>query len=239
MSIPIYLDIHTHTIASGHATADTITDMARSAHAASLQILGISDHGPATIGAGRSSYFRNLLFANRKRFDISLLYGVELNILDTNGNVDLEDSLIEALDYAIISMHHPIFKSGSASSNTQAYIRAMQHPGVRFLGHPDDGKFPVDYKQLLTAAREYHVYPEINNASLMPDSYRKNCHENCRILLSLCKEMQLPILLSSDSHGKKHVGNMRYILPLLEECNFPQHLIINSNLSLFHQIIRK
>lgn len=236
--IPILADIHTHCIASGHGTQDTITEMARTAAERSLQILGLSDHGPATPGAADSSYFRNLLLAERKRFGVSLLYGAELNILNENGDVDLDDSLIRALDYAFVSIHPPTFhagctpsgtdaQAGTAASNTDAYIRAMRHPGVRFLGHPDDGRFPVDYERLLSAARENRVYPEINNASLMPNAYRTDGPRNSMQILSLCKKMRLPVLLSSDSHGKKHIGDMAYILPLLAECAFPRELIVN------------
>ena len=50
-------DIHTHTIASGHGTRDTISDMAKEAAARGLSTLGISDHSPATPGAASLSYF--------------------------------------------------------------------------------------------------------------------------------------------------------------------------------------
>lgn len=236
-NIPILLDIHTHSIASGHGSRDTITDMARSAAESSLKILGISDHAPATPGSTDSSYFRNLLLADRMRFGVSLLYGVELNILNENGDVDLEDSLLQSLDYAFISMHHPVFQTGTVSSNTSAYIHAMKHPNVRFLGHPDDGRFPVEYERLLSAARDNQVYPEINNASLMPNAYRTDGYRNSMQILSLCKKMQLPVLLSSDSHGKKHIGDMRYIFPLLNQCDFPPQLIINSNPELLYRIL--
>lgn len=236
-TIPISADIHTHCIASGHGTHDTITDMARAAADRSLQILGISDHGPATPGAADSSYFRNLLLAERKRFGVSLFYGTELNILNEKGDVDMEDSLIQALDYAFISIHPPTFRSGTVDSNTAAYIHAMKHPGVRFLGHPDDGRFPVDYERLLSAAKENHVYPEINNASLMPDAYRTDGRRNSMQILSLCKKMRLPVLLSSDSHGKEHIGDMKYIMLLLAECDFPPELIINYDLNMLYRIL--
>ncbi len=239
LNIPILLDIHTHSIASGHGTHDTVTDLVRAAACSSLKVLGISDHGPATPGAGDSSYFRNLRIAERSRFGISILYGVELNILNGNGDVDLEDDLLRSLDYALISLHSPTFKAGTVSYNTDACINAMNHPSVRFLGHPDDGNFPMDYERLLSAAKEHHVYPEINNASLMPDAYRLNGYQNSLRILSLCKEMKLPVLLSSDSHGKRHVGDMCYIFPLLEEANFPPELIINTDPDFLFQILKK
>lgn len=235
----ILLDIHTHCISSGHGSHDTITDMARTAAGRCLALLGISDHGPKTTGAGNSSYFRNLMLAERRRFGITLLYGAELNILNENGDVDLEDSLISSLDYALISMHHPVFKAGNADFNTTAYINAMKHPGVHFLGHPDDGRFPVDYERLLSACSRFNVFPEINNASLMPDAYRTEGYKNSREILSVCRKLKLPVLLSSDSHGKTHVGDMKYIFPLLAECDFPPELIINSSINFLMKLLGK
>lgn len=240
---PVLLDIHTHSIASGHGSRDTVTDMAKAAADRSLKILGISDHGPKTPGAGSSSYFRNLRLAQRSRFGVSLLYGAELNILNENGDVDLEDSIIASLDYAFISMHPPVFqerdKNALVDICTNAYINAMKHPGVRFIGHPDDGRFPADYKRLLCACAEYRVYPEINNASLMPDAYRMDGYKNSMEILSLCKEMCLPVLLSSDSHGREHIGDMKYIYPLLEECGFPAELVINKSAEFLYKLLEK
>lgn len=237
-NIPILLDLHTHSIASGHGSFDTITDMAHYASDLPLQILGISDHGPATSNSAGVSYFRSLRLAERRRFGISLLYGIELNLLNEDGDVDLNDSLLNSLDYALVGMHHPIFTSGTIDSNTAALIRSMEHPSVRFLAHPDDGRFPLDYERLLSAAQKHHVYPEINNASLMPGAYRANAHQNIRRILSICKNIRLPVLLSSDSHGKSQIGDMQYVLPLLQECSFPKELIINTDLSLFNRILK-
>ena len=78
-----------------------------------LKLLGITDHGPGTLAAGTSSYFRSLTYAPKKRFGIELLFGVELNILDIDGHLDLNDELLGELDYAIASMHAQNYNSGS------------------------------------------------------------------------------------------------------------------------------
>ena len=44
-------DIHTHSIASGHGTTCTISDMAKAASRKGLKLLGITDHGPGTLAA--------------------------------------------------------------------------------------------------------------------------------------------------------------------------------------------
>lgn len=50
-------DIHTHSIASGHGTSCTISDMAKEASLQGLKLLGITDHGPATLAARDSFLF--------------------------------------------------------------------------------------------------------------------------------------------------------------------------------------
>ena len=165
-------DIHTHTIASGHGSTATITDMAKAAAAHNLKMLGITDHGPATLGGGRVSYFRSLAHAQKKRLGIEMLYGAEVNILDNKGKLDLNDTILEKLDYAIASIHKPVKKPGTIEENTAAYIAAMQNPNVRIIGHCDDVKYPVDYLAIVKAAMKYDVLLEINNSSLSPDGYR-------------------------------------------------------------------
>ena len=234
---PIYLDLHTHTISSGHGSTDKIIDLVHSARDRKLKILGISDHGPATSGSASASYFRCLKYADKQKEGVRILYGTELNIVDMEGNVDLEDSVLKNLDYAFISIHPPVFTPYEHSDLTEVYMKAMNHPKVSFLGHIDDARFPVNFEKLLIVAKEKGIYPEINNGSLMPNAYRADGQKNCRILLQICKNLKLPVLLSSDSHGKKNVGNMEYIFPLLKEINFPKELIINSNEQLWNNIL--
>ena len=130
-------DIHTHTIASGHGSAATITDMAKAAAARNLKMLGISDHGPATLGGGRVSYFRNLAYAQKERLGVRMLYGAEANIIDRKGHLDLDDSVLGHLDYVIASMHKPAIKPGTEEENTAVYINAMKNPRVAVIGHCD------------------------------------------------------------------------------------------------------
>lgn len=229
----ILLDMHTHSIASGHGTQDTITDMTRIAAKSGLQILGISDHGPATPSAGTVSYFKNLNLAPKMRCGIRTLYGVELNILDFEGTVDLDADILSGLDYAIASIHDLPTAPDSKYKNTETYIKAMQNPYVKIIGHCHNSKYPVDFSALAQAAQEYHVLLEINNASLTPDSERDNSCGNCLHLLRACRSYQLPLLLSSDSHGKEHIGDMSTAITLLEQVDYPDHLILNHDTHAF------
>ena len=218
-------DLHTHTCASGHGTNDRITDLAKEASNRGMQVLGISDHGPASMGSAGLSYFRSLFLCEKKRFGVTIRYGAEANILDADGNLDIPDDILQNLDYCIISMHRPIYTSGSVAENTRAYIRAMRHPKVKIIGHCDDSRFPVDYPELVKAALSFGVIPEVNNVSLLPDSYRKDCRTNTIKMLAACETLSCPIILSSDSHGRAHIGEVQEAKKLVEEVSFPHQLI--------------
>lgn len=223
-------DMHTHSIASGHGTTCTISDMARQASLRGLKLLGITDHGPATLAAGTPSYFRSLTFSPKKRFGVELLYGIELNILDTDGHVDLEEELLSRLDYAIVSMHAQNYRSGTREENTQAYLNAMKNPHVKILGHCDNPHYPVDYDTLAACAKEEQVIFEINEASLAPYGYRGDTRANNREILRCCARYQVPIILSSDSHGSGHIGDFTCASEFVHESMFPESLILNNQL---------
>ena len=64
-------------------------------------------------------------------------------------------SVLERLDIAIASIHMPCFKDERTIDNvTAAYEKVMEHPYVDIIGHPDDGRFPVDMKRLVRKAKE-------------------------------------------------------------------------------------
>lgn len=223
-------DMHTHSIASGHGTSCTITDMAKKAAQKGLRMLGITDHGPATLAAGTPSYFRSLTFSPKKRFGVDLLYGVELNILDTEGHVDLEEELLSKMDYAIASMHSPNYKSRTREENTCAFLNVMKNPAVKILGHCDNPHYPVDYDAIAACAKKNKVLLEINEASLAPYGYRGDTRANNREILRCCLKYQTPVLLSSDSHGYEHIGDFTYAAAFVHEAMFPEALIYNNQI---------
>ena len=223
-------DIHAHSIASGHATTCTITDMAKKASKAGLKLLGITDHGPATLAAGTPSYFRSLSYSPRKRFGVDLLFGVELNVLNTDGKVDLEKELLEKLDYAIVSMHAQNFRPLTREANTIAFLNAMKNPAVKVLGHCDNTQYPLNYDVLVKSAKENGVILEINEASLAPYGYRGDTRYNAFEILRCSAKHHNPIVLSSDSHGTEHIGDFTYAADFVHQAMFPESLILNNQI---------
>ena len=88
-------DLHTHTIASGHAYS-TIKEMAIAAEEKGIRLLGITEHSKGMPGSCQDIYFSNLRVVDRKIGEVALAMGVELNIIDYDGNVDMDRSLLRS-----------------------------------------------------------------------------------------------------------------------------------------------
>lgn len=222
------IDTHTHTIASGHAYS-TVNEMIAYAKETGMSLLSITEHAPSMPGTCHSFYFHNLRIFKGRDFGIPLLLGAELNITDYKGTIDLDESTLKDLDIKIASIHLPCMKIGSARENTDAYIGAMKNPHVDIIGHPDDGRIPIEYERLVEAAKKYGTALELNNSSLNPSGFRQNASFNDRVYLKLCKEYGVPITLGSDAHICYDIGNFSYALPILEETEFPDSLILNTS----------
>lgn len=196
----VEIDTHTHTLASGHAY-NTLNEMAQAAADKGLKGLAITEHAPEMPGTCHLFYFQNLRIVPRKKYGIELLLGTELNIMNARGEIDLPDSVLERLDIAIASIHMPCFKDERTIDNvTAAYEKVMEHPYVDIIGHPDDGRFPVDMKRLVKKAKETGTLLEVNNSSLRPEGFRENTKENCLEMVKECKAQGVMIVLGSDSH---------------------------------------
>lgn len=233
----ILMDLHTHSIASGHHTTDTVTDMAREAKKRGLAYLGITEHAPAMAGSCGKSYFSSLSLADKKIFGVNILYGAELNVLSRDGRVDLTAEDCKSLVYTIASLHKDVFKPQSQEVNTRALIAACENPIVNIIGHPDDPTFDINAPLLVDAAKANGVMIEVNAVGLRRDGYRRpNASKLIEILL-LCAKKGVFVSLGSDSHGKDYVGEFDEIIKVFELMNFPRELVVNRSPEKFFEII--
>lgn len=230
------LDVHTHTLASGHAYS-TIKEMAESAAEKGLQLLGITEHAPLMIGAPNRIYFSNLRVVPRKMYGVELMLGVELNILDYDGHVDLDPTIMDRVDLRIASLHDICIASGSVEENTNAIIKAIMNPRIDIIGHPDDSRFPMDIEKIVHYAKEYKTLLEVNNNSLNPAGSRVGADKNVREMLTYCEKLQVPIVMDSDAHVFSDVARRDFSTPVIEEMNFPEELIVNRSVEAFKAAI--
>ena len=106
------MDLHTHTLVSGHAY-NTMREMVQAAADRGLEVLGITEHAPAMPGTCQHFYFHNLKIVERTMYGVELFLGAEVNILDHEGHVDLKDREMANLDVVIASLHRPCVQAGS------------------------------------------------------------------------------------------------------------------------------
>jgi putative hydrolase len=82
----INADLHTHTVASGHAYS-TVDEMARGAFNKGIKLIGITDHGPKLPGGPNVYHFGNFSIVPDELYGVRIVKGVEANILK-NGKLD-------------------------------------------------------------------------------------------------------------------------------------------------------
>ncbi|MBQ9037384.1 MAG: PHP domain-containing protein [Erysipelotrichaceae bacterium] len=235
MNKKLVIDLHTHTIASGHAYG-TIEENALAAKQKGLVGLGISDHAPGVDPRTDLQSFAALKDVPRIIHGVNIYYGVENNVTN-EGTMTLEESLLEALDYCIVGIHGTCYETRDAEENTVNLLKCMAHPKTFFVSHPDDGYFPLDYERLVLGAKKYGVALEVNS-SHVKNPWRMGTLENIRIYVPLCMKYRVPIFVGSDAHEPGQVGEFSEAVALLEEMGFDEDLIINNDEDKFRSFIK-
>jgi DNA polymerase (family 10) len=161
---------HNHTTASdGKAT---IEEMAAAAHALGFDYLGLADHSKASYQANGLNDARVLkmtgairAFNESGESPVHVFSGIECDILP-DGSLDLEDATLDALDYAVMSVHSSF--SQPEEEMTARVIRAVEHPATVMLGHPTGRlllrrePYEIDLRKVIDAAIANRVIIEIN-----------------------------------------------------------------------------
>ncbi|MDE5712695.1 MAG: phosphatase [Muribaculaceae bacterium] len=233
----IELDVHTHTVASGHAYS-SIQEMAKAASEKGLKLLGITEHAPGIPGTCELIYFRNLHVVPRNMYGIDLMLGAEVNILDSKGTLDMDDNIMANLDLRIAGIHSLCFKWGTKDENTTGMIKAISNPFINIISHPGDGTAELDFEPIVIAAKENHTLLEINNSSLKPIRNKTTARENNLEVLRLSKKYDVPVILGSDAHISFDIANYEFLPALLQETEFPDDLIINTSVDRFKSYLR-
>lgn len=223
---------------SGHAYS-TLQEMVTVAQQKGLDILGITEHAPGIPGTCDPIYFRNLHVVPRQMGNLRLLLGAELNILDTRGTIDLDETIYPLLDLRIAGIHLLCWQGGTIEENTQGMVNAIRNPWTHIITHPGDGTAELLFEPIVLAAKEANTLLEINNSSLNPVRGKQKALANNLEILRLCKHYEVPVILGSDAHFSASIVDYGFVLPLLQETEFPDGLIMNYDAERFLQHIGK
>jgi putative hydrolase len=232
----IEVDSHTHTVASGHAYS-TLAENAAAAAARGIRLLAITDHGPAMPGAPHFWFFKNMRAIPRIIDGVGILRGVEANIINYSGELDIDDELRQQLDIVLASLHEPIVTPVSRTVHTEAVVKAMASGKIDVFAHGGNPAFPIDVGEVAKAAACYRVLVEINNSSFTTS--RPGSEKNCAALAEAVARQGGLLTFGSDAHIAGRVGVFDECLAFIQTIGFPRARILSFNGRLFLKFLQE
>jgi putative hydrolase len=229
----ISVDFHVHSLFS-HCGLHTILELLDRARSIGMKGFAITDHGLALGGRLNSVFFERFKCPDP---EITIFKGIECNITDNNGTIDLPSTYLPFLDLVLVGIHPNIEKGRSKEHYTSLLIKTLQKNRlVDIVSHPNDPSYPVDFFQLAKAASASGVAMELNNSKIL---YSRSSETEALHLLDACKTCRCHIAVNSDTHAIHELGDDSAVAPLLDTCGFPKELIVNHDAETAFAFIEK
>ena len=226
----ILVDTHSHTVASTHAYS-TVGEYVEQAKKKGMQMFSLTEHGPQMPDSPHPWHFGNRTVIPRVIDNVAILRGIEGNILPPDGGLDIPDGMLPYLDFAIASFHEPVFPPSTKKAHTEAAINSIKSGRCQIIGHPGNPNYPLDYEEVIRAARDHNVLIEINNSSFTHS--RLGSEENCTRILELVDNLDWKVVFSSDAHIAYHVGETAQCIEKAMHVDFPFERVVNRNAASF------
>jgi putative hydrolase len=221
-------DLHTHTVASGHAYS-TVTELVAGARANGISLIAVTDHGPSVPQGSHPWYFWNLKVVPSVLDGVRVLKGCEANpSLDSENGIDLPDELLSLLDFVAVGFH-PLtgFDSKDRTRNTEVLLRVIENPLVDQITHPGNDEFPLDLNAVVEAAVRHNVILELNDHSFAATSSRSAGSMREREFAQAAFDAGAPIAVGSDAHYALHVGRFDAALSVAEDLGIEEERLVN------------
>ncbi|MGL5972550.1 MAG: phosphatase [Oscillospiraceae bacterium] len=231
----IIADLHCHTIASDHAYS-TVNELIDQAKKIGLKAFALTDHGPAIGDAPHKWHFSNLAEIPTYMDDLLVLKGIESNIVDYDGNIDLEESLLKKLHIVIASFHNPVIEGRNKDIITKTMLNVAKNPYVDIIGHSGTPDFSFDYEYVIKELKFNNKLVEINSNTF---NIRQKSIDNCISIAKICKNLGCKIVVNSDAHSIYNLGNFDNAINMLKSIDFPEELIVNSDIDLLKNHIKE
>ncbi|MBU0502149.1 MAG: phosphatase [bacterium] len=233
----IAADLHVHTISSGHAYS-TIEEYVARAKKIGLKAFAVAEHGPAMPGAPHFYYFANMKMIPPVIDGIRVYRGVEANIINDQGELDLDPEILDMLDVVIVAMHPRCgYDSQGEEKNTEVLIKAIDgYPQINITAHLENLKYPVNFEKIVRVAKEHNVAIELNNSS--PIS-RVGCEANWLKLAQEVKKQDWQVVLTTDSHFSTMIGVVDESLKIVKAAGLSEKQIVNLDMNRVEQLIRR
>ncbi|OLQ73203.1 phosphatase [Photobacterium proteolyticum] len=230
------VDTHTHTISSGHAYS-TLLENAEAAASKGLSLFCVTDHAPSMPGAPHFWHFANQRVLPRFLHGVGILRGIEANVLNQDGEIDIDPRISSQLDWVIGSLHEPVYSPSSRQSHTDTLLNVIRSGRIHALGHLGNPNFDFDFEAVVSAAAQYNVLIEINNSSL--SGSRQGSEPRCEQIAAFAREAGARLTTGSDAHFAHDVGNFSQVDKLLARVNFPLEQVVTHHPRCFLEFLQE
>ncbi|HBV97106.1 MAG: hydrolase [Peptococcaceae bacterium BICA1-7] len=232
----IEADLHTHSVASGHAFS-TLNEMAQQASLRGLKMIALTDHGINMPGGPHPYYFSQIMGLPENIGEVDLLKGVEANIIDPEGNLDMPVQLLERLDIVLAGFHCDTgYPAGSVDQNTMALMAAIRNPFVHIISHPGNPEYPVDLEKVVQAAKMAGKALEINNNSFSLS--RPGSPPRCMQMARLAARAGILVSINSDAHSCFSVGIFDHAVEVAVRAGIKPEKVLNTSAAFIKEYIQ-
>lgn len=218
-------DFHIHTIASGDAFG-TIREIVEIAKKKGLKCIAITDHGPKMEASAHYYYFESLAVNVHEDSGIIIYPGVEGNIIDVEGTMDLPDPTLNRLKFIKCSFHPFSWEDRGMDENTRALKSCLLRYDVKSVAHLNYPFYPINIDELIPVLLEKHVAIEINDKALSKD---RNSWKKFKEMVLKCKERGVKFLVNSDAHYPLQVGEFDVALEFINYSGLKENDILNTD----------
>ncbi len=239
----ISFDLHTHTTFS-HGKG-SIEDNVRAAVSRGLKTVGISDHGPGHVTYGVKRGNLSVMRAEVERLrplypEIEILLGIEANIINPSGRLDVTEEELKQFDYLLAGYHYGVFgenpvfalgvhmqnfvvgrlfRAGTKTQkkrNTELTIRAIYENEIKILTPPGD-KGAFDIGEIALACADRGTLMEISTWHdwLTVDGIREAAGTDALFVIS------------SDAHTPERIGDCQGAVDRIKKAGLDFERVVN------------
>lgn len=225
------IDLHLHTIASGHAYC-TINEYINQAKKNGMKVIGFADHGPENDETIVSEvYFKSQDRIPKVVNGVRVLKGIEANI-SNNGEIDISDQTSQRLDYVIAGLHKGAgFKDLGVKQNTTALIKAIRSGKVDIVSHPFVMSFyQTDIEAVAEQACKNNVLLEVNIGYLTAKQIEKHPENlsSLKKMINITKRHKQKVIVNSDAHNIWELGDDAPLKKIKKQIGLTDNMIINN-----------
>jgi len=236
-------DLHTHTTFS-HGKG-SVEDNVKAGISKGLASIGISDHGPGHITYGVKRRDIPVMRSEVNRLkplypEIEILLGIEANIINPSGRIDVTPAELKQFDYLLAGYHYGVLGENPMRAmgihlqnftingwlkkstkqqkilNTELTVRALYENDIKILTHPGD-KGAFDIKEIAIACADRGTLMEISTWHdwLTVEGIKEAARTDALFVIS------------SDAHTPERIGDCQGAVKRIKAAGLEYERVVN------------